>query len=303
MTIAALIGRGVIGALIACAPLPAMAQDDVGDPEGSEEIDSAQIDAMLGMLTGMFGSDPLTPQQEARIPAATAVVSTMMPDGFYTEIMREMLDTTLRPMFEMLTGPRFVIAERTGAEMDLVEGLSEQEQSEIALLLDPAYAMRSDAMLDGMMGMMNGMFGAVEGPMRDGLSKAYAKKFTADQLADIAAFFATPTGRLYATESMKLFADPEVLGATMQAMPAMMGSLGDMTQTMEALEDSLPAKATFADLSAADRARIANALGITVAGLKTRMEAAEEAAAAQPEAAAEMAATMDAMEQAAQDAD
>ena len=265
--------------LLAFAPLPAFAQDEaMEDTDAAIETDAAGLDAVMGMLGGLFASEPLTAEEEARLPAAAAVVGTIMPEGFYAEMMGEMMDTTMRPMFAMFTGPSFTIAERTGADLTVIETLDEDEQRAIAKLLDPAYDTRADAMVEGMVSMMGDMFAVVEPPMREGLAKAYAKRFTTAQLGDISAFFATPTGEIYATESMRLFADPEVMGATMQAMPAMLGSIGDMTQAMQALEASMPKPATYADLSSAERARIAGALGIAEDELRSQMEAAQQRA-------------------------
>ena len=54
---------------------------------------------------------------------------------------------------------------------------------------------------------------------------------------------ATPTGQVYATESFRLNADPQVMAASMQAMPAMMQQMAGME------EDDQPgrARADFAE--------------------------------------------------------
>src|SRR3546814_18345569 len=59
----------------------------------------------------------------------------------------------------------------------------------------------------------------MEPPMRDGLAKAYARKFTGAQLTDLNSFLATPTAKLYADEWLALQADPEVMVAVIQAVP------------------------------------------------------------------------------------
>src|SRR5690606_39986387 len=48
----------------------------------------------------------------------------------------------------------------------------------------------------------------MEPPMRTGMAKAYARKFSGAQLTDLNTFLATPTGQLYAGEWMALQADP-----------------------------------------------------------------------------------------------
>src|SRR3546814_2282127 len=61
----------------------------------------------------------------------------------------------------------------------------------------------------------------LEPPMREGMAKAYARKFTADQLGELNGFFATPTGQAYASEWMAAQADPEVMLAVAKAVPPM----------------------------------------------------------------------------------
>jgi len=145
--------------------------------------------------------------------------------------------------------------------------LPEAEQVEIMTMLDPAYDKRVDAILEVLTGKMGGMFSAMEGPMRDGLSKAYAVRFDDTQLADISTFFATPTGGEYARESMALFADPQVVQASMQALPAMMSGLGDMETAMAEAMASLPAERDYADLTPAERVRLAALLGVDAENL------------------------------------
>ena len=134
-------------------------------------------------------------------------------------------------------------------------------------MLDPAYEARGDAMVGVLTSRMGGMFTAMEGPMREGLSKAYAVRFDDAQLADIAAFFATPTGGEYARESMALFADPQVMQASMQALPAMMSGFGDIESAMREAMAALPAERGYGDLTEAQRERMAELLDVDPAQL------------------------------------
>ena len=276
-------------ALIAAAPLAAQegpAGMDVPEAETEAAPDGTGLEEVMGMMAGLFGTEPLTPQEEARLPAASGIAATIMPDGFYGEMMGEIMSYTIEPMLTMFTGPDFVIAQATGADMAAISALPEERQRDIALMLDPAYETRSNALVEGMTRLMTEAMGAVEGPMRDGLSRAYAKRFDAQQLGEIAAFFATDTGALYATESMRIFADPEVMSASMSAMPAMLGGVGDFAERMEALEASQPKARGFDDLTQAQRATIAEALGVSVTDLRESMSAVAEAAAAAEDAEA-----------------
>ena len=259
----------VLGVLSLALSAPAMAQDIVmGEIEGEVAIDDAEADgamdeaAVLAMMSGLFQAEPLTAEQEARLPAATAIVATMMPEGFYGEIMRDMMEKTMRPMMAMFSEPDFILASRLTLDEAALADLSDAEKQELLTMLDPAWDQRADTMVDALVSNMGGAFAAVEPPVRAGLAKAYAVRFDEAQLADISAFFATPTGGEFARQSMALFADPQVMGATMEAMPEMIGSFTEMETAMEAALESLPAERDYADLSMAQRARMADLLGV-----------------------------------------
>lgn len=245
---------------------PAWAQDEV---EVTTEIPAGDGMADLAkMMGGIFQTEPLTAEEEARLPQAEALVGTMMPEGFYGTMMSDMMDKIMRPMMSMFTQPKFVLAGRLEIDEERIDALDEEQRAELASLLDPGYAERADAIIAVMTDKMGGAFSVMEKPMRKGLSKAYAVRFDENQLADIAAFFATPTGEIYAREQIALFADPQVMQSSMQALPAIMGSFGDMETAMTEAMATLPAERSYADLTEAQRARMAELLGVDAAALE-----------------------------------
>ena len=256
--------NAMAAAALVCA-VPTAAQED---PEHSKSAMSpGDLDEFAGMMAGLFQTEPLTEEQNARLPAAQAVVGEMMPDGFYGEMMAGMMDKMLRPMLTMFSQPEFVLGARLAVDAETIEALEEGEQAELTAMLDPAYEARGDAMVGVLTSRMGGMFTAMEGPMREGLSKAYAVRFDDAQLADIAAFFATPTGGEYARQSMALFADPQVMQASMQALPAMMSGFGDIESAMREAMEALPAERGYGDLTEAQRERMAELLDVDPAQL------------------------------------
>tara|TARA_R100001126_G_scaffold53871_1_gene30435 strand:+ start:725 stop:1561 length:837 start_codon:yes stop_codon:yes gene_type:complete len=257
-------GKFIAAAALVCA-VPVVAQQETATHESA--MSSEALDGFAGMMAGLFQTEPLTDEQTARLPAAQAVVGQMMPDGFYGEMMGDMMDKMLRPMLSMFSQPEFVLGARLAVEAEAVEALGEDEQAELTAMLDPAYEARGDAMVEVLTLRMGGMFSAMEAPMREGLSKAYAVRFDEGQLADIAAFFATPTGSEYARESMALFADPQVMQASMQALPAMMNGFGDIESAMREAMAALPAERGYGDLTGAQRQRMAELLDVDPAKL------------------------------------
>lgn len=256
--------NAMAAAALVCA-VPAAAQEHLEHSESA--MSPGDLDEFAGMMAGLFQTEPLTEEQNARLPAAQAVVGEMMPDGFYGEMMAGMMDKMLRPMLTMFSQPEFVLGARLTVDAEAIEALEEAEQAELTAMLDPAYQARGDAMVAVLTSRMGGMFTAMEGPMREGLSKAYAVRFDDAQLADIAAFFATPTGGEYARESMALFADPQVMQASMQALPAMMSGFGDIESAMREAMEALPAERGYGDLTEAQRERMAELLDVDPAQL------------------------------------
>lgn len=251
-------------ALVAGAPVYA------GDANKSADEEKSEQDKMVGfaaMMGGLFQTEPLTPEQQARVPAAQAVVGAMMPEGFYGKMMNDMMDKMMRPMMSMFAKPEFVLGSRLDLGSDAIDKLEPAAAAEAMRMLDPAFDRRADAVVGVLSGRMGGMFGAMEEPMREGLSNAYAVRFDAGQLADIAAFFATPTGGVYAKESMALFSDPQVMQASMKALPQMMSGFGDIEGAMKQAMASLPKERAYKDLSAVERQRLAEILGVKASRL------------------------------------
>ncbi|UAB78350.1 DUF2059 domain-containing protein [Erythrobacter sp. SCSIO 43205] len=251
------------GLSLIAAPVTALAQNS-GEPSAQ------QLEAMGDMFAGMFTSEPLTDEQEARLPAAKALIDVMMPEGFYADMMSEMMSSTMGPLLDMMGGAgaaEMVIGSRVMVDPQVTASLSDAEKAELAGLLDPSFGERGTIMQDMLNDIMLEAAVLIEPGFKEGMAKAYAIRFDDAQLADIAAFFATPTGKLYAQENIKLMADPQVMSASMQAMPAMMQQFGDMGAQMEAAMAALPPERDVSDLSAEQRSRMAQILGVDEATL------------------------------------
>nr|WP_294813431.1 DUF2059 domain-containing protein [uncultured Sphingomonas sp.] len=63
----------------------------------------------------------------------------------------------------------------------------------------------------------------------DAMARAYARRFTLDQMRDIGDFFKTPSGRLYVETAPTIMSDPDVMAAQ-RAM---------MTQTMSGMQERM----------------------------------------------------------------
>lgn len=239
---------------------PAFAQDNAHEAE------------VMEAMMAMFAAEPLTPEQEARLPLASEVVRMMLPEGAMKTMMGGMFDSFLGPLMESAgSDPRAVVKKHLGTDwLDL----EDDQAAQVAAILDPAWQERQErekAMLPEIMGQV---MGALEPAMRKAMSEVYAVYFDEAQLKDIRSFFATPTGTAFAQQSMTISSDPRLIGAMMQEMPTMMGALAAMDVQMKAASADLPAPKSYGDLSAVQRAALAELTGLSQSELAEYMAAA-----------------------------
>ncbi|MEP3052264.1 MAG: hypothetical protein ABJP48_05910 [Erythrobacter sp.] len=257
-----------LGAAALVFAVPSAAQSEDGPSErGPGEEQLQQIgEAFASLIT----AEPLTPEQEARLPAAEALMMQMLPNGFYAEIMEEAFASTLEPTMALMsgeTGAELMLSSRFDGDEDLIASLSPDEKVELAQLLDPGFAERGGLMQGIMVELMSDIAAQMEPGFRAGMAKAYAVRFSADQLADIGVFFATPTGEIFALENMRLMTDPQVMSASMQALPSLMQQFGDIESQIAAAMDELPDERRVEELTAEERNRAAQLLGLSDAQL------------------------------------
>lgn len=266
-----------LSALALMTATPVLAQDEPATADGEIE---RELDAMGAMFGDIFGSaDPLTPEQEARVPAAQAVVLKLFPEGTYAKMM----DETMKPMMDGLLGniagsPAIQLMELTGLAPSTLNSVDEAALAEAVALLDPNARARSAEIADMTLSLISDVVVKIEPSYRAGLARAYAVRFTEDELTDLAAYFATPVGSKYASESFLIFADPQVMSSmneimpsVMEAMPSMMGNIGEIAS-------KYPKGRTFSALNPEEQDKLAALLGVTL----------EDLAASEPEGAEPM---------------
>lgn len=243
----------VAGASLSLLAVPVQAQDDASADQQAEMIEAMQA---------MFPKEPLTAEEESRLPQAKVIIDTMIPPGTLGEMMGGMFDKMLGPIMEMAaSNPRGDVARQLGVESSDLE-LTDEQAVELAGILDPVWRDRTAAIGAVMPGLMKKMMATMEPTMRTAMTEAYAIYFDEQELADIHAFFSTDSGLSYARKSFTMSSDPRILAASMEALPAMMASFADMEAQMEAATAGLPEPRGWGDLSAADRARISALTGL-----------------------------------------
>jgi len=233
------------------------------DAAGSETV-------IREMFAKLFDTGDKTPIDPAQLALGQATAARLLPDGAYGKMMDQMLGQFLKPILALDPGMSAAqISLKTGLDYDAADKLTEDQRNAVALLLDPDRTARNEGVMNVIRPMLVDMGKMLEGPMREGISRAYARKFSAAQLNAVNAFFATPSGTAFAAESFAIQADPEVLSATFQAMPVMIGKFMSAGPDIEAQMKALPQERRVSTLAEADLKKLAGLLGMTPEALKS----------------------------------
>ena len=278
------------GCALLAAPATLAAQEEATVETAAEAPPAdAEIERTMAMLGSMFPAEPLTPEQEARLPQAQRIIARIIPEGTLGEMMGGMFDQMLGPIMKLADAPAIQTVSKGTGLPDYALQIEPEKAAEAALLFDPAYAERSQREAAVLPGLMRDMMAAMEPTMIKAMSELYAIHFTEAELAGIDAFFQTEIGAAYARKSFTLSSDPRIMAASMEAVPAMMGSFAKMEAKLAAAGEGLPAKRGFADLTPAEQARVAELTGYTVEEIAEEFARAAAAAANDGEAEGEAA--------------
>ncbi len=268
--------KSILAALLltTAAPLAHAAVPDAENAsnaveESAEDVAQKAMDSAMSIFTKMFDTSNLPEPEPARLDLATVTASRLLPDGAYAKIMDNMMDKILTPLFNIMPGLTDAqIATATGISEDSVAALTEEQKAAVTRIIDPYHKERGEQTIGIMKPMIAEAMAIIEPAMRTGLSRAYARKFSAAELTTINGFFATPTGSTFARESFALQADPEVLQATFKALPAIFTSFMGDEAKFKAKFEELPKQRELKELSDSEMAELAKQLGVSVKSLE-----------------------------------
>ena len=279
----------LLAGTFALAPLPLFAQeapvaevvvaDDQSDVSSETYAADAkakmqkEMDAAIALVEKMFDTSSLPPIEPARLTLAQQTMGALIPAGS----LEKMIDNLYGKMFKTIMGEfsgqsDLMLSIKTGVESDKIAALDEATKVKIADIFDPHRKEREDQITKVLKPLISEALTDLERPMRDGMAKAYARKFSAAQLADLNSFLATPTGRLYASEWMALQADPEVMVAVMKALPPMVTKFMDRGPQIEKDMKELPKEKQLSDFSDKELAALAKLMKVDVKVLKDQRD-------------------------------
>jgi hypothetical protein len=253
-------------AALCVSPAAARGQDRAGDATGMAALIEATTPA------------PLTAEQQARLPQARALMELVLPPGSYSELIGGMFGTMATPFPATTVSAQDVVARRLGLIDEEMAGVSEEAAVLAAALLDPAWQEREQRQAEAMPRIMVDVMGHIEAPMREAMAELYAINFSEEELADVAAFFATPSGAAYASRSYTMASDPRLSQAMLSVLPAVMGEMEGMMAQLEAVTADLPPERQYSDLTDTQRKQLARLVGLSEEQLQATFQSFDEKA-------------------------
>ena len=173
---------------------------------------------------------PIDPE---RLALARQAVSSIIPPGTMQRIMKSsmgnMEEMMLKGMFDMKGSDLGVEGE--GKEKTLREAMAEK---------DPHFEERMRITNRVMAEEMGTIFNRLEPRMVEGMSRAYARRFSLAELTEINRFFASPAGSSFARQSFEMMTDPEIMAEMMSFMPELMKDIPGIAEKLKKAPALLP---------------------------------------------------------------
>lgn len=239
------------------------------------------IDVAIALIEKIYGVDQLPAIPPAQLALAKQTTGALVPAGSLEKMMDNLYGKLFRGFLGEFGGVSdLMLSYKTGVESDKIAALDQPTREKIADIFDPNRKAREEQVMANIKPIISEVLRDLETPMRDGMAAAFARKFSADQLTQMNAFFATPAGSAYASEWMALQADPEVMLAIIRSVPPMIDKWVDRAPELEGKFKDLPKEKQLTDLSDAELAKLAGLLKVDVQTLKDQRElykSAEEA--------------------------
>lgn len=242
---------------------PVRAQEDRDASETSIAGKGAnELGAFSKMFGNMFPKDD-TPIAPALLAKSQRVAEAIVPAGSYRKIMAGTFQQIIEPMMAGMDDiPLSTIAGFAGVNEEDIKLEEGATLSDLMIIIDPYYKQRNRAMMTRITDILIDMSDDMEPPIRTGLARAYARRFSADELEAAAQFYETEPGAKIAGESLAIFASPEVMSASMEMMPKFMERLMGVIGEIAEGSGDLPPRRSFDELSEEERGRMAELMGV-----------------------------------------
>lgn len=231
-------------AFVVSAPALAAPQTHHAAPKVSSATD-VKVDkqnmpdfgAMFALMDKMFPAQP--DPDPARLALARNTVNAMWPDGTYGKMMNGLIGGMITRAMQLKQSD-FESLSPKAAKVSAVASDKDESLHDTLARKDPYFDQRIAA-IGQVIDEESGKVSAIVDPrMREGLSRAMARRLDEHQLADVNAFFATPSGHAFAAQYTQLWVDPEAIRSIFNSMPDMMKLMPDMMLKVQAANDKFP---------------------------------------------------------------
>jgi len=200
----------------------------------------------------------------SRVTTAQSIAARMLPDGTFEKLMAGMMggmmDTAMDGMMDM---PIRSIAKIANEKPERIKALGPATLRDLMMVVDPAYRERAQIAGRVMGAEMGHLMTTMEPSFREAMAEVYAARFDEKQLREIDAFFQTPTGRIFAEQSMTMQMDPAFQGRMKALVPQIMQAMPAIMEKVAAATADLPKPRTLTDLSAEEKKRVDDLLGVS----------------------------------------
>ena len=217
-----------------------------GKSVASEATKAANQAASMSMVAEMAikALDRILPPQADPEPARLALARTtmdgFMPAGSYSRMSNVMTDNLMNGVYDRLMA-------MTGTELSNSIGLPIANGPNAGLTLrqqasrnDPLFDARIKAYAAAFKEEMKQTMSIMEPKLREGMARAMARRFDANQLTDLNRFFATDTGRAFGQDMMLMFIDGDVFRGMVAAMPDLMRAMPQSAARFAAIDKQYP---------------------------------------------------------------
>lgn len=204
------------------------------------------------------------PVDPATLAEARLVIGHLVPPGVYKKIMGPMMAPMIDNMGGMMKAmPLKQIAEMGGISAQDAAALDKVDVEQVMAIYDPHWQERMRLSMHAMFDAMGDFFTTLEPELREAMAQAYARHFTLGELKDLDQFFGTPSGSRFASQYMTIMTDPAMTDEMKAMMPKMMQQMPQFIAAAQKATAGLPPPRKIEDLSPANKAKLAKAIGIT----------------------------------------
>ena len=198
-----------------------------------QNVTAPDFGAMFTLIDKMFPPQP--DPDPARLALARTAVNVMWPNGSYGKAMSNMFGGIYDRAMQLKQSDFSSLDPKSTKSADDDQSLHDTLASK-----DPYFDQRAAAIRSALEDEAGKISAIVDPRMRDGLSRAMARKLDAQQLADVNAFFATPSGQAFAAQYLQLWLDPDAMRSFVDTTPDMMKLMPEMMQKVQAASDKFP---------------------------------------------------------------